>query len=1012
MNTSHPLSQPIWDWKSIDLPGTTQAIARAASRFGCASAPLLGALLFVSGVSRAMAQTAPKPPVVALQEEAITLSPFEVKADKDVGYQASNTTSGSRLNTALKDTAAAITPFTREFLEDLGATSLERMMDFAANYEPDFNDNEGFNGIAARQADTTNAPFRIRGQMGGVSIDLAETGVPVDLSQVERVEIASGPNSILFGTGAVGGLISLSTKRASVERTFHQIRGTLGSWSFHREELDSNVVLRKGVASVRIFGVNEDGEGWRYWDFRENRRLTGTFTLRPWRQTTLSASYGRGEIARHMTTQFNGGDQITLWNALGRQLGGTATVANLVARGTDSYGGTRRFTFIENDGAAYNMQNALISRGYLPPAVSGVAPALDGISNNGNNWRRLLSPDLMPYDYSVAGPGARFTSAFNSAIARLEQRVGEKLTIEAAYQRNRADNASMGYNLATGSNMAELRGDPNLTLTPISGAAVANPRAGQLYMETNWRPQTFQLINEVARVTAAYELDLGRKFGQHRFAFLGEEATLDRQRSNKVQILVDQNNVPIQNADTPENQANQFFRRNYVKEGDYRTYYMSDPSVALPPMALGSRQFTARDIVVNASGAADDSRETKSLMFAMQNYWFNRRFVTTFGIRRDTITFLEAPTGRVSAADPLVTSGRLVANEWYLAPVPKSVQERDFGTRTMGGVYHLSRRLSVFYNNSNNVGTPRFDRTVIGGALPPPAEGQGQDAGLMIDVCGDDRYYVRLTAFETSQVGDASIAPGGAGNPNNYYTRSINLMLQHLLDNRRITRAEYDAQAQSFSAMTVDTASRGFELEFVANPTPNWTLRASASYTTQQRENFFSERDPVLSNSLAFIRSKDDKLPLDPITPNYRIENEIAYLLGEIATAEQGAEGVLPGARELKANLSGRYRWSAGRLKGVFLGGAVTYQGKPLMQESPTGEDIYGKSVTQLNLFVGQSWRLPISFRPSLRLQLNVNNATNSAVVTPGRYDYYLTGLRRVYMRTPREFRLAATVDF
>ena len=61
------------------------------------------------------------------------LSPFEVTGEKDVGYQAGNTTSGSRLNSSLKDTAAAVMVFTPEFLSDFGATSLADLIGYAPN---------------------------------------------------------------------------------------------------------------------------------------------------------------------------------------------------------------------------------------------------------------------------------------------------------------------------------------------------------------------------------------------------------------------------------------------------------------------------------------------------------------------------------------------------------------------------------------------------------------------------------------------------------------------------------------------------------------------------------------------------------------------------------------------------------------------------------------------------------------------------------------------------------------
>jgi hypothetical protein len=78
-------------------------------------APLALALLAtISLCAPAHAQTAPtpaaatsSPPTTAAGEAPVALSPFEVRPEDDSGYQAANTTSGSRLNAKLKDTPAA-----------------------------------------------------------------------------------------------------------------------------------------------------------------------------------------------------------------------------------------------------------------------------------------------------------------------------------------------------------------------------------------------------------------------------------------------------------------------------------------------------------------------------------------------------------------------------------------------------------------------------------------------------------------------------------------------------------------------------------------------------------------------------------------------------------------------------------------------------------------------------------------------------------------------------------------
>ncbi len=550
-------------------------------------------------------------------------------------------------------------------------------------------------------------------------------------------------------------------------------------------------------------------------------------------------------------------------------------------------------------------------------------------------------------------------------------------------------------------------GDPNLSLPLPNGGTQLNPRARQLYMENNWRPETARAANEVARVTAAYQLDLGPRFGQHRFAGLLETARYERGRNDGVIVLVDQNNIPVGNAGAPENTANFLWRRHYVTEGDFRTYYMGDPRIPFPGFAIGSREFRPRTVAFSKVGTSFDRRDTQAGMLALQNYWFSRRLITTFGYRVDDTLYRTTQSARLSPTDPRVASGERVANEWVLVANSVKEQRGSFPTRTFGAVYHANRRLSLLYNQSSNVGSPRFDRTVIPGVLPPSSRGEGQDAGFMIDLLGDERFFARVTAFRTKQIGDAAVAPGGPGIESNYFTQGINTMLDHLLQRNRLTQAEYDTQRMAFSAMTLDAASQGVEFEFVANPTPNWTVRATYSYTDVQRENYFAEREPYLSQALGFIRSRDDR---SVMTSGVTIEQQIASFLQQIDDAANSQEGSVNGSRPAKANLTSRYRFSSGRFKGVYLGGSVLYVGAPLLQIS-NGQKVWGSDVREIQLFAGHNLRLPW-YRLPLRLQLNVNNVGNTNVVEPGRYRGDFTALTRVFLRQPRSYRLTATVQF
>ena len=88
--------------------------------------------LLTLGIGYAAGQSASSGPDT---EDIIELTPFEVSASSDVGYRATSTLAGSRLNTDLKDVAAPISVLTAEFLEDLGATDIESAMAYVVGIE-------------------------------------------------------------------------------------------------------------------------------------------------------------------------------------------------------------------------------------------------------------------------------------------------------------------------------------------------------------------------------------------------------------------------------------------------------------------------------------------------------------------------------------------------------------------------------------------------------------------------------------------------------------------------------------------------------------------------------------------------------------------------------------------------------------------------------------------------------------------------------------------------------------
>ena len=193
----------------------------------------------------ALAQSVPSPALAAALAEpkaTVTLSPFEVSEDKDQGYAASHSLAGGRVNTELIKTPADVTVLTKEFLRDIGALDyldaapyMTSMSQTAPVATTDFGHNQSlFRGLPA-SVQMRNY-FRVTR--------------PVDGYIIERLEGLRGPNSLLFGDGAIGGGLNTMTKRARTGKSFGE------------------------------FTLRGDSEGSRYGALDVNRALNATTAVR------------------------------------------------------------------------------------------------------------------------------------------------------------------------------------------------------------------------------------------------------------------------------------------------------------------------------------------------------------------------------------------------------------------------------------------------------------------------------------------------------------------------------------------------------------------------------------------------------------------------------------------------------------------------------------------------------------------------------------------------------------
>ena len=142
------------------------------------------------------------PPAILAQEdeEIYELSPFNISEDENVGYLATSTLAGTRLETPLRDIGAAVSVLTPELFEDTGAVNAATILPYATSSEVGgVQGNFAGSGISSGRADSTNQRINPQGNnriRGLVSASLTRnfflTDIPFDTYNSSRITMNRG----------------------------------------------------------------------------------------------------------------------------------------------------------------------------------------------------------------------------------------------------------------------------------------------------------------------------------------------------------------------------------------------------------------------------------------------------------------------------------------------------------------------------------------------------------------------------------------------------------------------------------------------------------------------------------------------------------------------------------------------------------------------------------------------------------------------------------------------------
>jgi len=175
----------------------------------------------------AQAQTAATPPA----GETIELSPFEVSAQDDRGYVASETMTGSRVATLIIDLPYAVNVMTSEFLEDFGIFELADNVTHIS----------GFTGL------DVGGNFVLRGftssnQLRDGFFRLGRYGS----SNIDRIEIIKGSSAAIYGRSSPGGMMNMISKQPKAQAS-QKVTLNYGDYNTERLTFEGTGPLFPGV---------------------------------------------------------------------------------------------------------------------------------------------------------------------------------------------------------------------------------------------------------------------------------------------------------------------------------------------------------------------------------------------------------------------------------------------------------------------------------------------------------------------------------------------------------------------------------------------------------------------------------------------------------------------------------------------------------------------------------------------------------------------------------------------
>lgn len=238
--------------------------------------PKLFALVSMTLTSGIFAQTG------ADSREIIDLAPFEVHTEREFGYRAGTSVSGTRAREEVKNLPFSLQVITDELISDLKISDLEDAIRFAPGVQ-DNRDNLGNFG-----------KFNVRGIQQTYSLRNGfRRYAPNDTSTAAQVEIVKGPAGLLYGQVFPGGVVNVVTKKPQ-SFNHYEIELRYGSYGSYRGSVDfGGPILREQNLNYRVISAYEEYDSFVEFAGRRVKLFSPSISYAPTNWLRLTFEYER-----------------------------------------------------------------------------------------------------------------------------------------------------------------------------------------------------------------------------------------------------------------------------------------------------------------------------------------------------------------------------------------------------------------------------------------------------------------------------------------------------------------------------------------------------------------------------------------------------------------------------------------------------------------------------------------------------------------------------------------------